>query len=85
VAEVTTAAGRDEVGDLFMVVGVHLGVRLQITAGSPVAAAAAAQLWRHYHRSEPMTVEWFLRDDLPHPRPVLLFTTFALSRGTRTG
>ena len=63
-----------EVGDLFVVVGVAPGLRLQITAGSPVAAAAVARLWEHDHRRESMTVGWSLREDLPHPRPVLLYT-----------
>jgi len=69
-----TAAGRGEVGDLFVVVGERPGTRLQITARSPVAAAAAAQFWRHDHRLELITVQWSLRDDLSHPRPVLLCT-----------
>jgi hypothetical protein len=60
--------------DLFVVVGVRRGVRLEITARSPMAAAAAADLWRHYHHPEPMTVDWFLRADLPHAQPVWLFT-----------
>jgi len=70
----TTAAGPDEVGDLFVVVGVSPGMRLLITAGSPVAAAAAAQLWQHDPRLEPMTVSWSLRENLSHLGPVLLFT-----------
>lgn len=55
-----------------MVVAVLHETLLQITAGSALAAAAAAQYWRD--TEDVLAVEWFLRDDLVHQRPVLLFT-----------
>lgn len=57
--------------DPFLVVASLHGARLQITAGSPLAAAAAARYWLSLG-ADP--VHWFLREDLRHPRPVLLFT-----------
>jgi hypothetical protein len=55
----------------FLVVASQHGKRLQITAGSALAAAAAAQYWRDHGLDE---ADWLLRDDVRHHRPVLLFT-----------
>lgn len=55
----------------FLVVASLYGARLQITARSPLAAAAAAQYWRSLGAE---AVNWWLRADLTHPGPVLLFT-----------
>jgi len=55
----------------FMVVASLHEARLQITARSVLAATAAAEYWRGLGATE---VDWFLREDLTHPRPVLLFT-----------
>lgn len=57
--------------DLFLVVASLYGARIQITAGSVLAADAAAQYWRGLGAA---AADWYLRGDLVHPRPVLLFT-----------
>lgn len=56
--------------DPFLVVASLHGARLQITARSALAAVAAAQYWLSLGVD---TVNWFLREDMVHPRPVLLF------------
>ncbi|MGH8571044.1 MAG: hypothetical protein ACREX8_00510 [Gammaproteobacteria bacterium] len=56
--------------DPFAVVGRIDGHRLQITAATAQAAAAAAEYWRTDYPEA--TVDWFLRDDLAHDQPVLL-------------
>lgn len=55
----------------FLVVASRGSTRLQMTAGSVLAAAAAAEYWRGLDVG---VVDWFLRADLVHPAPVLLFT-----------
>lgn len=55
----------------FRVVASLGGVRMQITAGSVLAAAAAAEYWRGLGVT---AVDWFLRDEYRHASPVLLFT-----------
>ncbi len=59
--------------DPFVVVG-HRGTeRVSYSVASTVAAAAVAEYLRC--GLHPVTqVEWSLRDDVPHPHPVLLFT-----------
>lgn len=57
--------------DPFLVVASLHDAHLEITVRSALAAAAAAQYW-HGLGADP--VDWFLRADLAHPRPVLLFT-----------
>jgi hypothetical protein len=71
VVTVLARTGQPPGPDPFTVAGSLGGVRLQITAGSAPAAAAVAQYWRDLG-AEP--VDWYLRDDLTHPRPVLLLT-----------
>ncbi|MGH3931864.1 MAG: hypothetical protein ACRDTF_18035, partial [Pseudonocardiaceae bacterium] len=63
--------------DPFLVVASLHGTQMQITAGSVLAAATAVEYWRGLGVA---AVDWFLRADLVHPRPVLLFT-----RGTNDG
>jgi hypothetical protein len=58
--------------DPFLVVASLHGQRLQITAGSALAAAAAARYWRELGAE---VVDWWLREDLAHDRPVLLLFT----------
>ena len=65
-----TEVVRETAGDLFMVVGMLGTARLQITTSYAVAAAAATQYWQE----SGVDVEWFLRDDVPSERPVLVFT-----------
>ena len=57
--------------DLFLVMAGLYGARIQITAGSVLAAEAAAEYWRGLGA---VAADWCLRADLVHPRPVLLFT-----------
>ncbi|MGQ0774153.1 MAG: hypothetical protein ACT4NY_07015 [Pseudonocardiales bacterium] len=57
--------------DPFLVVASLHGTPMQITAGSVLAAATAVEYWRALGVAE---VDWFLRADLVHPSPVLLFT-----------
>jgi len=57
--------------DPFLVVASLHGAHMQITAGSVLAAATAVEYWRALGVAE---VDWFLRADLVHPSPVLLFT-----------
>lgn len=54
----------------FMVVGLSGTTRLEITVGSAAAAAAAAWYWQ----GSGLPAEWYLRGDVIHERPVLLFT-----------
>jgi len=60
--------------DPFLVVAWLHGTLLQVTAGGAVEAAAIAEYWR---RLDAAAVDWFLRADLEHPKPVLLFTRLA--------
>lgn len=57
--------------DPFLVVASLHGAHMQITAGSVLAAATAVEYWRGLGGA---AVDWFLRADLVHPGPVLLFT-----------
>lgn len=62
--------------DRFAVVGRLGSRRLQITAATPQAAAAAADFWRT--RYSGVTATWFLRDDLPQDRLILLLVRWRL-------
>lgn len=57
--------------DPFLVVAILHGARIQITAGSVLAATAAAQYWRGLGA---VAVDWSLREDQVHLMPVLMFT-----------
>lgn len=57
--------------DPFLVVASLHGSRMQITAGSVLAAATAVEYWRGLGVA---AVDWYLRADLVHASPVLLFT-----------
>lgn len=60
--------------DPFSVVAWLHGTLLQVTAGGALEAAAIAEYWR---RLGAAAVDWFLREDLAHPKPVLLYTRLA--------
>ncbi|MGH9057893.1 MAG: hypothetical protein ACRDZY_00020 [Acidimicrobiales bacterium] len=50
------------------------GRRVQAPASCAMVAAVTAEAWRHHPRTSASNIQWWLRDDITHPYPVLLHT-----------